>query len=89
VSLDPSSPAPYLAGHLEDRFARDPRLAEQGLHVEVEDAPLRVIVRGTVLSPEDKAAVATLVAEALPGAELRDETALADYPELATREEVR
>jgi hypothetical protein len=80
MSLDAAGPPEYLVGHLEDAFARDPRLCEQGLHVSV-PAPGVVRVTGAVTAPERQQAVRELVHELLPGAELRDETVVADYPE--------
>ena len=80
MTLDPGAPPEYLVGHLEDALARDPRLCEQGLHVDV-PAPGVVRVTGTVTAAERKQAVRDVVAELLPDAEVRDETTVADYPE--------
>jgi hypothetical protein len=87
VSLDPAAQPEYLVGHLEDALARDPRVTEQGLRVRVEGETPTVIVTGTVVAAH-KAAIAEVVRELLPGAALRDETAVADYPEPADVEEV-
>lgn len=86
-ALDPSAPLAYLVGHLEDALARDPRLCEQGLHVHM-PAPGVVEVTGTLTSIERKRAVAEVVGELLPGAQLRDRTAVADYPEDGSAEAV-
>lgn len=79
--LDPAAPAEYLVGHLEDALARDPRVTEQGLRVQILDNPMTVVVTGTVVAPERKAAVADVVRELLSGVAVRDETTVADYPE--------
>jgi hypothetical protein len=88
VSLDPGSPPEYLVGHLEDAFARDPRLNEQGLRVSLVGEPPTVVVRGVLAAAEHRAAVAQVVGEVLPGAQVRDETTVADYPEIAEVEEL-
>ena len=87
TELDASAPPEYLVGHLEDAFARDARLCEQGLHVHV-PAPGVVQVTGTLSSRERKEAIAEVVGELLPGAELRDDTTVADYPEDGSPEAV-
>ena len=46
--MDQHAPLEYLVGHLEDSLARDPRVAEQGLHVAVSDERSTVTVTGTV-----------------------------------------
>ena len=79
-ALDPDAPPEYLVGHLEDAFARDARLCEQGLHVQM-PAPGVVEVTGTLTNVERKRAVADVVRELLPDAQLRDKTTVADYPE--------
>lgn len=81
MSLNPATPAAYLAGHLEDALACDPRVTEQGFHVRVEQDPLRVMVAGTVLDPQPKSKQAEVVAELLPQARLQDETSVAAHTE--------
>ncbi|HLK45464.1 MAG TPA: hypothetical protein VKT18_05725 [Acidimicrobiales bacterium] len=80
MTLDADAPSEYLVGHLEDALARDPRLCEQGLHVTMPDRNV-VRVTGTLTTAERKHAIAAVIAELLPGAELRDDTTVADYPE--------
>jgi len=81
-------PSEYLVGHVEDALARDPRVTEQGLRVRYLDDPPTVVVSGTVVDPAHKGAVADVVRELVPGAAVRDETVVADYPEGAGVEEV-
>lgn len=91
MSLDGRSPHEYLVGHIEDALARDPRVNEQGLHVEVKLDPSGVptiVVRGTVVSAPHKNAVAEVIAELLPGQAILDETTTAEFPESGEIEEV-
>lgn len=88
AALDPGAPAEYLVGHIEDALARDPRVTEQGLRVQVSGAPPTVVVTGTVVSERHKAALAEVLAELLPGARLDDQTTVADYPEPQEVEEL-
>jgi hypothetical protein len=80
VTLDPNAPVEYLVGHLEDAFARDARLCEQGLHADVPQ-PGVVRVTGILTSAERKLAIADVVHDLLPGAEVHDESVVAEYPE--------
>lgn len=91
MSLDGRSPHEYLVGHIEDALARDPRVNEQGLHVEVRGGPAEVptiVVTGTVVSAPHKRAVAEVIAELLPGQPIVDETTTAEFPESGEVEEV-
>jgi hypothetical protein len=88
AGLDPGAPPEYLVGHIEDALARDPRVTEQGLRVQVRGSPPTVVVTGTVVSQRHQAAIAEIVAELLPGARLDDETTVADYPEPSEVEEL-
>lgn len=87
-ALDPGAPDEYLVGHIEDALARDPRVTEQGLRVELRGTPPTVVVTGTVVSKAHQTALAEVVAELLPDSRLIDETTVADYPEPADREEL-
>lgn len=89
AALTPAGcPSEYLVAHLEDALARDPRVTEQGLRVRYLDDPPTVVVSGTVADPAHKRAVADVVRELVPGAAVRDETAVADYPEDEGVEEI-
>lgn len=88
MTLEHGSPPEYLVGHIEDALARDPRVNEQGLRVAVVGPGPTVVVTGTAVAPHDEHAIEEVVHELLPGAEVRDETTIADYPEDAVAEEV-
>jgi len=74
-----TGPDPYVAAHLEEALARDPRVAEQGLHAAVEDGC--IVVRGTVSTAERRAGIDAVGAEVAPGRQVRNEAEVADYPE--------
>jgi len=86
--LDRNSPPEYLVGHLEEALARDPRIAEPGVRVHLGGPPLSVVLEGTVAAVGHKAVLTEIVHELLPGAEVRDETTVADYPETDAVEQV-
>jgi hypothetical protein len=65
-------PDEYLVAHAQDALAGDPRTAELELDVTVDGR--EVLVRGTVATPERQAAVAEVVARALPGRQVRNLT---------------
>lgn len=92
MALDRSSPSEYLVGHIEDALARDPRVAEQGLHVEVPTSETEsetiVVVSGTVTSAQHKDHIIELIAELMPGTRISDRTTVADYGENGEVEEV-
>ncbi|HWF16224.1 MAG TPA: hypothetical protein VG244_08610 [Acidimicrobiales bacterium] len=88
MTLDPSMPAEYLIGHLEDALACDPRVTEQGLHVAIRREPFVAVVSGTVLSAQHKAQLAEVVGDLLPDALLEDETEVAGRDEQIDTEEV-
>ena len=75
----PATRAEYVIAHLEEALAQDARVAEQGLHVSVEDGC--VVVRGTVSTVERKAGIAAVVEAVTPDHPLRNEAEVADYPE--------
>jgi osmotically-inducible protein OsmY len=87
MTLDGASPPEYLVGHVEDALARDPRVNEQGLHVELRETT--VVVTGTVTSPTQKVSVTDVVSELLPEHRVEDRTTVADYAEDGEVEEVR
>lgn len=86
MTLDGASPPEYLVGHVEDALARDPRVNEQGLHVELSEAG--VVVTGVVTSETQKGNIAAVVSELLPGHRVEDRTTVADYAEDGEVEEV-
>lgn len=76
-----TEPDPYLAEHVREALARDPRVGELGIDVEI--AGDTATLRGTLASPERRQAVAEAVRELLPGHEVRDEMAAPILPEPA------
>ena len=88
MSLDPEGPVEYLIGHLEDALARDPRVAEQGLHVSVQTEPLVVVVSGLIVAARAQSALAEVISDLLPGVKVRDETRVTDATERPDAEEV-
>jgi hypothetical protein len=67
-------PDEYLIAHANEALATDPRTAELELDVSVDGR--EVVLTGTVATPERQAAVAEVVAKALPGREVRNLTAV-------------
>jgi predicted nucleotidyltransferase len=67
----------YLIGRAQDALVRDPRTGELELDVAVDGGA--VVLSGAVATPERQAAVAEVVAKALPGREVRNLTS-ADGP---------
>ncbi|MDQ3680784.1 MAG: BON domain-containing protein [Actinomycetota bacterium] len=70
------SPAPpadgeYLAQHVREALARDPRVAELGISVTVE--PGEVYLSGEVTTGERRHAIVTVAREVLPGHQIRDQ----------------
>lgn len=74
-----TAPDPYLAEHVREALAQDPRVGELG--VEVEIAGETVILSGTVASAERQEAAAGVVHELLPDYQVRDKTEVAELPE--------
>jgi hypothetical protein len=66
----------YNAGHVQDVLARDPRVAELALDVEVRGST--VVVEGVVHTLERREAVTTVVREALPGVEVDNRVEVSD-----------
>lgn len=83
--LSPVDPV-YLAAHLQERLASDPRVFEPELVVSVEGA--RVRVDGVVPTPERRAAVSQVVEEACPDHEVDNRTTVADYEPPASPERI-
>lgn len=74
-----TTPDPYLAEHVREALARDPRIGELGVDVEI--AGETVILSGTVASLERQEAAAAVVHELLPDYQVRDETEVVELPE--------
>jgi hypothetical protein len=66
----------YTKGSLQDRLARDPRVGELELDVEVSGRT--VVVKGVVQTRERREAVTTVVREALPSMEVDNRVEVSD-----------
>lgn len=75
----PDRPDPYLAEHVREALAQDPRVGELGVEVEISGAT--VVLHGTLASPGRQEAAVEVVRDLLPEHEIRDETEVADFPE--------
>ena len=71
--------APYLAEHIRDDLLHHPDVGELDVHVTVDGT--RVVVSGHVSTPERREAITRVLAEQLPGHDVRNETTVAAYPE--------
>jgi hypothetical protein len=69
-------PLEYLCAHLEEALTTDGRVAEQGTHVDIEDGHL--IVRGTVSTPQRRAAIDDIAREIIENIEVRNEVTVLD-----------
>lgn len=79
VSERSTQPDPYLAEHLREALAQDPRVGELGVTVELRGD--RVVLYGTVTSAERGEAAAAVARELMPGHTVSNETEAADCPE--------
>jgi osmotically-inducible protein OsmY len=70
---------PYLAEHVRDALARDPRVSELDVTVEIDNET--VVLSGIVASSQRQEAAAEIVHDLLPDHEIRNETAVADFEE--------
>jgi len=70
---------PYLAEHLREALAQDPRVGELGLDVEIVGET--VVLRGTLTSTERQAAASDIAHDLMPNHAVRNETAVPDCPE--------
>ncbi len=75
----PSDPPAYLAAHLEEALACNPRVSELGLHVAI--AGDHVFVDGVVSTAQRRHAISLVVDELLPGYELHNHATVAEYRE--------
>jgi osmotically-inducible protein OsmY len=77
----------YTAAHVQEELARDERVNEPELDVQVVRG--RVFVTGTVPTEERQRAVTEVVRECCPGLEVENRTTVAHYPDDAGTERVR
>lgn len=85
MTSDPESPS-YLTGRLHQALAEDPRVNDPTLHVWV--AENKVLVTGTVTTPERRQAVLEVVGENAPGYVIEDQIRLAELSEAPEEEEL-
>jgi BON domain-containing protein len=71
---DDELPLQYLRVHVEEALATDPRVTEQGLHVDVVGHVL--VVHGAVSTPERRVAVGRVAREIAGDVAVRNETHL-------------
>jgi osmotically-inducible protein OsmY len=78
----------YVAAHVQEALARDPRVNEPELGVTVVNGR-RVVVNGQVPSQERHDAVTEVVRECCPDLEVENRTTVARFPEADGVETVR
>ena len=74
-------PPEYVAAHVREALATDPRVNELGLDVQV--AGEEVVVTGAVMTESRRDAVDRVVGDAAPGLRVRNQTTVAAYEEPA------
>jgi hypothetical protein len=77
----------YAAAHVQEALARDPRVNEPELEVQIVNG--RVFVTGTVPTDERRRAVEAVVRECCPEFDVDNQTTVARYPESGETERVR
>jgi osmotically-inducible protein OsmY len=74
-----SGPVVYVAEHVREQLLRDPRVGELDVHLEITEGV--VFVRGHVSTADRCQALNDVLAELMPGYEIRNEATVAVYPE--------
>jgi osmotically-inducible protein OsmY len=77
----------YVAAHVQEALARDPRVNEPELEVQVVNG--RVFVTGVVPTDERREGVEAVVREVCPDFDIENQTTVARYPEAGEPERVR
>jgi osmotically-inducible protein OsmY len=77
----------YAAAHVQEALARDARVNEPELEVQVVHGT--VFVTGVVPTQERRDAVADVVRECCPGMQVENRTTVANYPDTGETERVR
>jgi osmotically-inducible protein OsmY len=77
--MEMAEPQPYVAEHVREQLLRDPRIGELDVHLEIEGSV--VFVRGHVSTSDRCKALDDVLAELLPGYQIRNEATVAVYPE--------
>jgi hypothetical protein len=76
----------YLAQHVWDALANDPRTNEMEVRVTVVGD--KVFVHGTLATQERRAAVDAVIADVLPEHEIHNQTVVGDFPAAEAAERV-
>lgn len=76
----------YVAAHVQEALARDPRVNEPELEVQV--VSRRVFVTGVVPTNERREAIEAVVREMSPDLVVENQTTVARYPEAGEPERV-
>jgi osmotically-inducible protein OsmY len=77
----------YVAAHVQEALARDERVNEPELEVQVVEG--RVFVTGVVPTDERRRAVEAVVRECCPDLDVENQTTVAHYPDAGETERVR
>jgi hypothetical protein len=70
---------PYLAQHVREALAQDPRVGELGVDVEIDEEA--VVLRGGVTSAERQEAATEVARDLAPGRPVRNETTVDVFDE--------
>jgi osmotically-inducible protein OsmY len=82
---DPRADVPeYLAGHLHQTLAEDPRVTEQGITVTT--TPGNVFLTGIVSTVERRDAISVVAGELAPGYQIHNQVTVAVFPEPTAQE---
>jgi osmotically-inducible protein OsmY len=76
----------YVAAHVQEALARDPRVNEPELEVQVVNG--RVFVTGVLPTDERRKAVEAVVRDVYPDFDVENHTTVARYPEAGEPERV-
>lgn len=76
----------YVAAHVQEALARDPRVNEPELEVQVVNG--RVFVTGVVPTNERRGAIEAVVHDVSPELDVENQTTVARYPEAGEPERV-
>lgn len=79
--------AGYLAAHLQELLARDPRVSAPELRVTLDDDGVATVT-GVVTTDERRAAVARVIGDARPDLRVRNDTTLLDLSGPSSQERV-
>jgi hypothetical protein len=86
--MEPTADEPeYLIAAIRDTLAKDPRVSEIELDVDVRDGT--ATVRGSVQTEERCRAIDQVLAERFPDLEVRNEVTALDAPEPPAEEDVQ